>query len=78
MNNENDDGLDNLLGMDYYNIDDLLTQELRDLDIPLVPSPKTGDGSSDKKNIDRTWNFGDENNKVSHYSKNQCPHTREV
>lgn len=35
--------------MDYYNIDDLLTQELRDLDIPLVPSPKTGDGSSDKR-----------------------------
>lgn len=69
LNNENDDGLDNLLGMDYYNIDDLLTQELRDLDIPLVPSPKTGDGSSDKKNIDRTWNLGDENNKVSHYSK---------
>ncbi|QHS74868.1 DNA-binding transcription factor ACE2 [Saccharomyces paradoxus] len=68
-NNENDDGLDNLLGMDYYNIDDLLTQELRDLDIPLVPSPKTGDDPRDKKSIDRTWNFGDENNKISHYSK---------
>ncbi|CAI4046171.1 hypothetical protein SKDZ_12G1760 [Saccharomyces kudriavzevii ZP591] len=68
-NNEGADGLDNLLGMDYYNIDDLLTQELRDLDIPLVPSPMTGDEPSDRKDIDKTWNFASDNHKPSHYSK---------
>ena len=69
LNNDNANGLDNLIGMDYYNIDDLLTQELRDLDIPLVPSPRAGDDLCDKKNMDSAWSFGDDNNKFSHYSK---------
>ncbi|EJS42720.1 ace2p [Saccharomyces arboricola H-6] len=69
LNAEGANGLDTLLGMDYYNIDDLLTQELRDLDIPLVPSPRIGDDPGAKENINGTWNFVDDRNKPSHYNK---------
>lgn len=69
LNSEGAEGLDNFLGMDYYNIDDLLTQELRDLDIPIVPSPRIGDDPNDKNNIERSWNFVSDNNKSSHYGK---------